>query len=162
MHRSYAWTTLAALALVTVLTLVFTVQAVAGLVTVGDAQTVRESALGVNQDEVGAGRGLTSGLTLTLCVLTTAVALGIGMRRQGSRHAGIVLFLLLGVVSLGSSLAGLTADPPADNAWLGALNGVACLATCAMLLHPRTAADFDRAEVARRASAHRSSAEQTY
>jgi hypothetical protein len=152
-ERSYAWTTLTAAALVSVLTFVFSAGAVADLMSLSDPQTAREAALGVSAESAGTGRTMTAVLTLSFCAVTALMAIGIGLRRQGSRHAGIAVFLLLGIVSLGSSFAGFSADPPALNAWLGALNGVACLVICGLLVHPRTAGDFDRAETSRRVRA---------
>lgn len=152
-RRSYTWTTLVALGLVTVLTVAFTAQGVERLVAAGGAQTAREAAFGVAQANAGTSRTLTATLILAFCAVTAALAIGIARRREGSRHAGIAVFLLLGTVSLGSAWSGFAADPPAENAWLGALNGVTCLAICASLVHPRTAADFDRAETDRRCRA---------
>ena len=147
-RRPRAWTTVAALALTWLLTVAFASQALARMLS-GGSQTSREAALGVARDDVATGRAITSGLILVVCLLTALMAVGIARRREGSRHAAIGTFLLFGVVSLGSALAGLSADPPAPNAGVGLLNGVACLAVFGLLVNRRTAEDFGRAEFER-------------
>lgn len=146
-RQTCAPTTLVATALVLILTGVYGGLAGQRLLTRSEPQTVRESALGLASGHTATSRTLTAVIVLAVCVVSVLVAVGLARRRQGSRHAGIALFLLLGVVSLGSSLAGFTSDPPAPNAWLGVANGVACLAVCGLLLHPSTAHDFSVAEV---------------
>ncbi len=148
--RRYAPTTLGAMLLIAALTLVFAAFGLNQIRTSSQSQASRASLLGLASQEAATGRTIAGGLTLAVCALTASLALGIARRQQGSRYAGIGVFLLLGCLSLASSLAGFSADPPAPNAGMGMLNAVACFAILALLLAPRTARDFERGEMDRR------------
>lgn len=81
-----------------------------------------------------------------LTTQTTALALGILRRREWARHGAILTFVALAMIVLPLSLGGMTADPPAPQAWLGVLLGTAEVAIVVLLLTPALADDFDRTE----------------
>lgn len=88
-------------------------------------------------------------VTLGLCVLAATLAFGVFRRREGAHHAVIVTFAILGVIALGASVQGLTADPPAENAKIGLLVGLLDAAIVVTLLLERTRDDFEYMEAVR-------------
>lgn len=81
-----------------------------------------------------------------ISVVTIAIAVGILRRREGAQHAGIVVFGVLAVISIGASIAGLNADPPAPRAGLGLLTGLGNAAITVLLLLRSTMDDIEGAE----------------
>lgn len=88
-------------------------------------------------------------VTLGLCALSFAFALGLLWRRQGAHHAAAITFTVLAMIALSASIAGLTADPPAENARIGFLVGLVNVAIVACLLMPSTQDDIEYAETLR-------------
>jgi hypothetical protein len=85
-------------------------------------------------------------VTLGLCVLAMSLAWGVFRRREGAHHAAIVTFAILGLVALGASMQGLTADPPAENAKTGLLVGLLDVAIVVTLFLESTREDFEYME----------------
>lgn len=93
-------------------------------------------------------------LTLGLCLLSFVLGSGLLRRRAGSHQAAAVVFAVLGLIALGSSLSGLSADPPAENAKVGLLVGLVDVAIVACLLMPSTQDDVEHAESVRAQRKH--------
>ena len=93
-------------------------------------------------------------LMLGLCLLSFVLALGLLRGRSGSHQAAFVVFVVLGLIALGSSLSGLNADPPAENAKTGLLVGLVDMAIVACLLLPSTQHDVEHAESIRAQRKH--------
>ena len=88
-------------------------------------------------------------VTLGLCALAVALAWGVLRRREGAQHAAIITFAILGLIALGASTQGLTADPPAENAKTGLLVGLIDAAIVVVLLLQSTRDDFEYMESVR-------------
>ena len=96
-----------------------------------------------------------AGIVIGAVVIVCGFAIiGLVLRRQSAREAGIGIFGFLGVVATLVSIGGLFSDPPAPSAWLGLLSGIASLGVTVLLLLPATAEDFENREM-RRARAAR-------
>ena len=108
-----------------------------GLILVG-------SAAGENETKTFATFGAV--VMLGLCAMTIVLAFGLLRRRPGSHQAAAVTFVVLSLIALASSLSGLTADPPAENAKLGLLVGLVDAAIVVCLLLPSTQEDVEYAE----------------
>ena len=70
------------------------------------------------------------------------IIIGLVFRRDWAREAGVVIYGLLGLMSIAVSLGGLSADPPAPSAWVGMLTGLANVAIVVLLMVPPTSRDF--------------------
>lgn len=112
----------------------------AGLILVG-------SAAGEQETRTFAMLGAT--IMLGLCALTIVLAFGLLRRRPGSHQAAAVTFVVLSLIALASSLSGLSADPPAENAKLGLLVGLVNAAIVVCLVMPSTQEDVEYAEMVR-------------
>lgn len=75
-------------------------------------------------------------------ILSLIIIIGLAFRRDWAREAGVVIYGLLGLMSVAVSLGGLSADPPAPSAWVGMLTGLANVAIVVLLLVPPTSRDF--------------------
>ena len=75
-------------------------------------------------------------------ILSLIIVIGLAFRRDWAREAGVVIYGLLGLMSIAVSLGGLSADPPAPSAWVGMLTGLANVAIVVLLLVPPTSRDF--------------------
>jgi hypothetical protein len=75
-------------------------------------------------------------------LLSFIIVIGLALRRDWAREAGVVIYGFLGLMSFAVSLGGLSADPPAPSAWVGMLTGLANVAVVALLLVPPTSRDF--------------------
>lgn len=117
----------------------------AGLILTGNAA-------GETQTRTFAVFGAT--LTLGLCLLSFVLAFGLLRRRSGSHQAAAVVFAVLGLIALASSLSGLNADPPAENARTGLLVGLIDAAIVGCLLLPSTQEDVEHAESIRAQRKH--------
>lgn len=93
-------------------------------------------------------------LTLGLCALSFAFAVGVLRRRQGAQQAAAITFTILAMIALAASIAGLTAEPPAENARIGFLVGLVDVAIVAFLLLPSTQDDIEHAETVRARRKH--------
>ena len=78
----------------------------------------------------------------SVVILSLIIIIGLAFRRDWAREAGVVIYGLLGLMSIAVSLGGLSADPPAPSAWVGMLNGLANVAIVVLLLVPPTSRDF--------------------
>jgi hypothetical protein len=141
--RTYGtWAT--ALAVAGTLTAVFGYMALMSILSVIDPQRVDPAFAGwalqfdANQGAVdNATRNASAaiGLILGIVVLTSIVVLiGVILIRGSAREAAVILYGILGLVSLGSSLAGVTSDPPARSAWVGIVVGLANILVVVLLL----------------------------
>ena len=85
------------------------------------------------------------GVVIGAVVLVSAiVVIGLAFRGEWAREAGLVIYGLLGALTVAVALGGLAADPPAPSAWLGMLTGFANFAVVGLLLAPATARNFKR------------------
>ncbi len=77
-------------------------------------------------------------------LLSAIIIIGLVLRGDWARETGLVIYGLLGLLATGTSMGGLTSDPPAPSAWLGVLTGLANLTVVGLLLAPATARNFKR------------------
>lgn len=92
-----------------------------------------------------------SGVVVLLLVLVSVMALaGVAMRRQGFREAGMGVFAAFAIVMIPIGIAGQRGVPPAENALMGIVVGVASVLVVVLLALPATSLTFDQAEVDRR------------
>lgn len=82
-------------------------------------------------------------------ILSLIIIVGLAFRRDWAREAGVVIYGLLGLMSIAVSLGGLSADPPAPSAWVGMLTGLANVAIVVLLMVPPTSRDFRNSQRAR-------------
>jgi len=78
----------------------------------------------------------------SVVILSLIIVIGLAFRRDWARETGVVIYGLLGLMSIAVSLGGLSADPPAPSAWVGMLTGLANVAIVVLLLVPPTSRDF--------------------
>lgn len=106
--------------------------------------------LSTGSGELGVG-SMIAGVVVGVISLVTLVALaGIAFRRQWAREAGIGLFVAFAVVVTPLAISGLVADPPARNAGIGLMVGLASAVVVVLLAVPPTSLAFDLAELHRR------------
>jgi hypothetical protein len=104
---------------------------------------------GLNQQETQNLLGLTAILILGLSALTMVLGIGVLRRREGVRHAAIGTFVMFAVVTFALSTAELLSEEVAPTVAIALVIGAIDAAIVYLLLHPRTSADFERAEDAR-------------
>lgn len=150
-RRRFAPTTTAAIGVISTLTLVFAVFAIREISALNSGRSLEsdEVLLGLTGDTADNATWLSAGLILVVCLMATGMVLGLARRNTGARYAAITLFLFLGCLSIGASVAGMTSTPPARNFGFGLLCGVVDLVIVGLLLAKPTALDFDQAEVDR-------------
>lgn len=143
-----AWSTIAAVGLMTALTATFTVYAIVALrgAAADDPASGGAALLGLSGREESAATVIVAIVILVVALVTLAQCVGVARRRQGARHAALMTFGVLGFVSLAASLAGLLAQPPSPNAPYGVAAGLANAAVVILLLLPMTADDVELAE----------------
>lgn len=90
-----------------------------------------------------------AGLLLGLSLLALMLASGVFRRREGSQHAAIITFAILGLIAVGASVQGLAADPPAEGARVGLAVGLTNFAIVALLLTESSRTDFEYMESVR-------------
>ncbi len=101
-------------------------------------------------EELGVG-SMIAGAAIGLISLVTLVTLiGIAFRRQWAREAGIGLFTAYAIVVTPLAISGLVADPPARNAGIGLMVGLASALVVVLLALPPTSLAFDLAELHRK------------
>lgn len=88
-------------------------------------------------------------LVLAGSAVAVLALVGVAMRRRWGREAAMGVFGLYAAITVPLSLAGMAAEPPGKNAWIGLLVGIGCAAVLSLLLIPSTAALFEHAEMAR-------------
>ncbi|MPZ87635.1 MAG: hypothetical protein GEU81_06075 [Nitriliruptorales bacterium] len=156
-----ARTTLAAGALVVAVSIPYVIRGIGSILVamnpamdLGDRQTL--VALGIPARGAEASTVATFGavMTLLLAVLALILAAGILRRRQWAREGAIALFGLFSIVLILLSIQGLASVPRGPNAGWGMVSGVANAVIVALLLRPSTAADMERAEMARQRGPH--------
>lgn len=152
--RPPSWSTVAAVAMMSVITGVFTTYAVAALRRPpGDATPSRDAVfLGLSGQQESNATTIAAILMLVVSVVTLAECIGVAQRRQSARHAALMTFGLLSFVSLAAALPGLTARPPSPNAAYGVLAGLADAAVVVLLLLPATMQDVELVELQRERS----------
>jgi hypothetical protein len=113
--------------------------------------------LGLNRRQ---SQNLTAIIAVTLlamCALSAIVGIGVIARRQSMRHAAIGLYVMFSMVTLPLAVGGVLSDtssagrddlPPA-NPWIGVLIAIVDILVVVLLVLPKTASDFERAESAR-------------
>lgn len=79
----------------------------------------------------------------SVVIVCAILVIGLALRKIWAREGALFVFGLLGIVSIGASLAGFAADPPAPSASVGFLTGIANFVVVALLLMPATRLDFD-------------------
>ena len=92
-----------------------------------------------------------SGVVVLFLVLVSVIALiGVAMRRQGSREAGMGIFAAFAIVMIPVGISGQMAEPPAENAMMGVVIGLVAAIVVVLLAVPATSLTFDQADVERR------------
>lgn len=76
-------------------------------------------------------------------IVCAVLVIGLALRKIWAREGAFFVFGLLGLVSVGASLAGFAADPPAPSASVGMATGIANFVVVALLLMPAARLDFD-------------------
>lgn len=148
-RRRLAVTTKAAALLIAALTTVFVAFAARDVTRIDADRTTlqaEESLLGLNPHQANNAIVVSAVLIFAMSALCLILLIGILRRRQGVRHAAIVVFGLLSFGVLAVTLSGLVADPPSRNAAYGVACGVANAVIAGLLLAPSTADDFSEAE----------------
>lgn len=157
--RRPAPTTLAAAALMGVVSIAFGAYGVAVMITAGDGGPMasRDAVLlGVSGREEGTATMMAVTVILVTSALTLSLTMGVLRRREGARHAALMVFGILGFLALAAALPGLSAMPPRSGAPFGVLVGLVDLGVVALLLLPATSDDVEDAERERdRAAARR-------
>jgi hypothetical protein len=151
-RQRLAATTKAAALLIAGLTAAFVAFAVRDVTAIDadrNALEAEESLLGLNPDQANNAIVVSAVLIFAMSALCLLVLIGILRRRQGARHAAIMIFGVMAFAVLAVSLSGLTADPPSRNAPFGVVCGVINAVITGLLLAPSTADDFSEAEHAR-------------
>ena len=142
--------TAAATVLGLLLTAPYAVQGIRSVTGNHDDEIVRDSLVFIGRQVRGpeaANAVFMTGLILVAASAVAVIALiGIALRREWAREAGMVIFGVFGLVSTLVSLSGLNAEPPAPRAGLGLLTGIGCFVVLALLLLPSTARLFSRRE----------------
>lgn len=105
--------------------------------------------LGLTPQEAQNLTTLTAIILLGLCVLTTAMGIGVLRRRESVRHAAIGTFAVFALITIPLSITGIVADDRVLGAWIGLAIGATDALIVWQLLKPATTADFERAESAR-------------
>ena len=119
-----------------------------GVIEVGQlSEEVR--AIGLDTTEGAGAAGAAAVVLLPVGICEAVFALGLAGRRERSRINAMVVFGLVGIVLIAFSMVGLTSDPPARNAWLGLLLGLAHTAVAVLAVMPDVAHDIDLAEMDR-------------
>ena len=92
-----------------------------------------------------------SGIVILVFVLASVIALvGVALRRQGSREAGIGIFAAFAIVMIPLGISGQMAEPPTENVTMGIMVGLVAAIVVVLLAVPATSLAFDQAEVDRR------------
>lgn len=100
---------------------------------------------GTDAGAVAANASAIIGVVIGAVVLVSAIiVVGLAFRHQWAREAGMVIYGMLGLLTVAVAFGGFAADPPAPSAWVGMLTGVANLAIVGLLFAPATARDFNR------------------
>ena len=89
-------------------------------------------------------------VVLFFVVVSVIVLVGVAMRRQGSREAGMGVFAAFAIVMIPVGISGQMAEPPAENAVMGVVVGLVAAMVVVLLAVPATSLAFDKAEVDRR------------
>ncbi|MBW3603860.1 MAG: hypothetical protein KY460_02925 [Actinobacteria bacterium] len=145
-RRPPAWSTIAATGLMAVIIAGFVAFAVASLRGTDDAASREAGLLGLTAQAENTAGIIVGIVILAVSLVTLAQCVGVARRRQGARHAALVTFGTLALLSLAAAVPGVTSSPPRPNAWYGVLVGVADLAVVGLLLLPTTADDIELAE----------------
>jgi hypothetical protein len=138
--------------LIAVLTAAFVAFAVRDVTSIDAGRTTlapEESLLGLNPRQANNAIVVSAVMIFVTSALCLMLLVGIVSRRQGARHAAIVVFGVMAFGVLGVSLSGLLADPPRPNAAYGVACGIVDAAIAGLLLARSTADDFAEAEHAR-------------
>lgn len=121
-----------------------------------DAHSARELAtLGLSDQEAS---NLIVIALVALAMITAyalILSLGLYLRRQWARYGAILTYVFFGLVMLPLGIGGSLADPPAPNAWMGIVLGVADLAIPVLLLSEEVSDDFGDMEWLREREEHR-------
>lgn len=139
-------TTLAAGALILCLAGVYAVDALWGASGVSRGEFV---AIGIPVENAGLFDGVLRGIVVVVALLYVRMGVGVLQRRPAVREGALLVTAALGVLAALFAIAGVTAQPPTPNAPAAAATAVANVAAAALLWHPRTRDDTDRAERAR-------------
>lgn len=131
-----------------------------GLVVFGDRQLDAHSArelatLGYSSQETSNLIAIAFFALVFLAVYAVLLSVGLFLRHQWARHGAILTYIFFAVVMLPLAVAGFTADPPAANAWLGILLGLADLSIPVVLLSNPVSDDFGDMEWYRDREEHR-------
>ncbi|MEA2022653.1 MAG: hypothetical protein U9N79_00010 [Actinomycetota bacterium] len=112
------------------------------------------SGTGTDAGSVAANASAIIGVVIGAVVLVSAIiVVGLAFRREWAREAGLVIYGMLGLLTVAVALGGFAGDPPAPSAWVGMLTGAANLTIVGLLFAPATARDFSGRPRRRRADA---------
>lgn len=148
----HAWSTRTAAGLMGLLTVAFGGYAILALLRVDTSRVIASSdaaLLGLNGQQETTVTVIIAAVILVVALLTLTLTLGVARRREGARHAAMLVFGTLAVLSLAAALPGLTARPPRPGAGYGLLVGMLDAAVVVLLALPATADDVDTATRAR-------------
>lgn len=121
-----------------------------------DAHSAREIAtLGYTAQETRNLIAIAFFVLAVIAVYALALSVGLFRRQQWARHGAILTYIFFGMVMLPFAVGGLTADPPAANAWLGIVLGLADFAIPVLLLTEEVSDDFGDMEWYREREQHR-------
>lgn len=121
-----------------------------------DAHSAREIAsLGYSAQEVSNLLAIAFFVLGLVALYTIVLSVGLYHRRQWARHGAILTYVFFAMVMLPLAIGGFTADPPAANAWLGIVLGLADLVVPALLLTEDVSDDFGDEEWYRQREEHR-------
>lgn len=139
--RTYG-TTAGAIVISAALTAPYALQGIRTLLGDRDFETMREGLVLFGAPAGGESAENASLITGVLVGVAALVALivilGLVLRREWAREAGIVVFGIFGLVGTLVSVGGMTADPPAPRAGWGLVSGLASLVVVGLLLAPAT------------------------
>jgi hypothetical protein len=135
-------TTVGAIVLSTALTSPYALQGIRTLL--GYRDDVRLVIAGAPPGQAAAeNAALLAGLVAgAASLVATIIIVGLVLRRQWAREAGMAVFGFFGLVATLVSITGLFAEPPAPNADIGLATGLASFVVVALLLARPTGAVF--------------------
>lgn len=147
--RRPTWSTLTAAGLMAAVSLIFAVyalSAISGIVPDRISASRDAILLGLDAQQANNATAMAAGLILAISVLTLSLSVGVALRRVGARHAAMLVFGVLGFISLAAAVPGLQSTPPRAGAGYGVLVGLVDIAAVGLLLMPTTADDFELVE----------------
>lgn len=118
-----------------------------GLVVFGgrqlDTRSAREIAtLGYSPHETSNLIAIAFFVTAMIALYALVLTIGLYRRQQWARYGAMLTYVFFAMVMLPMAIGGMTADPPAANAWMGVVLGLADLVVPILLLTEAVSDDF--------------------